>query len=467
MMWREHKELIDRAYILASGLLIAATCYISYWLFINFVELQSPYQYVDHIFVFSLLVTAVLYFRRFSISGRLTTPFVILRELFICYVVGALGYGFCAFIFKLAHLSRVYLVGSMAISYLVLAGWFLATYWLYKNAKAHNLTYRNVLLVGNKYTLPDFIKTITENKALGLRIVGIMGVDDDGHKEFMGHKHFGSVQYIGEVLSAHVVDSVFFSLYRQNPLLIEKAILECEERGLEVAWKPDFMHKDITRSRVDYLQDIPLFVFSFGPKFSFSIIIKRVFDIVAAFFLLIILILPMLIVMIVVRATTHGPAIFKQKRVGLNGRRFVFYKFRTMYYESQERKAEYQLRNEMKGPVFKMKDDPRITPIGKFLRRHSIDELPQLWNVLIGDMSLVGPRPPLPKEVELYKGWQRRRLSMRPGITCFWQVMGRNKITDFEQWTKLDLKYIDEWSLWLDFRILLQTIPAVLKGTGL
>ena len=197
-----------------------------------------------------------------------------------------------------------------------------------------------------------------------------------------------------------------------------------------------------------------------------ALILKRLTDIILSLLLVLILALPMLIIAILVCTTTKGSSLFKQERVGLNGRKFTIYKFRTMYDESEQHKAEYNLKNEMYGPVFKMRDDTRITAIGRILRRYSLDELPQLWNVFVGNMSLVDPRPPLPTEVDLYKGWQRRRLSMRPGLSCIWQVTGRNRIDNFEEWAKLDLKYIDEWNLWLDIKILLKTIPAVIKGTG-
>jgi exopolysaccharide biosynthesis polyprenyl glycosylphosphotransferase len=169
---------------------------------------------------------------------------------------------------------------------------------------------------------------------------------------------------------------------------------------------------------------------------------------------------------LLVKLTSEGPVFFVQKRVSMNGRIFNLFKFRTMIKDAEAKLAELQHLNEMKGPVFKLEKDPRITSVGAFLRKTSIDELPQLWNVLRGDMSLVGPRPPLPSEVEQYDDWQRRRISMRPGITCLWQIQGRNRITDFDDWARLDLKYIDNWSLWLDLKILLKTIPAVLFRVG-
>lgn len=173
-----------------------------------------------------------------------------------------------------------------------------------------------------------------------------------------------------------------------------------------------------------------------------------------------------LIVAAAIKFTSKGPVFFRQKRCGLNGRVFTFIKFRTMVKGAEEKLDDLLVHNEMKGPAFKMKKDPRVTPVGRFLRRYSLDELPQLWNIFIGQMSFVGPRPPLPKEVNKYDNWQRRRLSMKPGLTCLWQIGGRNKISDFNEWMRLDLKYIDAWSLWLDFKIFIKTIPVVLLARG-
>jgi exopolysaccharide biosynthesis polyprenyl glycosylphosphotransferase len=169
---------------------------------------------------------------------------------------------------------------------------------------------------------------------------------------------------------------------------------------------------------------------------------------------------------VLIKLTSPGPVLFKQERCGLNGRLFTMYKFRSMVDNAEQLRFELETLNEMQGPVFKSSRDPRITKIGKFIRRFSIDEFPQIYNVLRGDMSLVGPRPPLPQEVSRYQHWQRRRLSMKPGITCLWQISGRNQVTSFEDWMKLDLTYIDNWSLLLDLKILLKTIPVVLMGRG-
>jgi len=193
---------------------------------------------------------------------------------------------------------------------------------------------------------------------------------------------------------------------------------------------------------------------------------KRLLDVVGASLILLVISPLLLVVALLVKLTSRGPAVFRQERAGMNGRVFTLYKFRTMVQGAEMDRAKLESKNEMDGPVFKIKEDPRITGVGKFLRKTSIDELPQLWNVVKGDMSLVGPRPLPTYEVEKFEPWQRRRMSMRPGITCLWQVSGRNKVTTFVEWMRLDLEYVDRWSLGLDLKILLRTIPAVLGGRG-
>jgi exopolysaccharide biosynthesis polyprenyl glycosylphosphotransferase len=194
--------------------------------------------------------------------------------------------------------------------------------------------------------------------------------------------------------------------------------------------------------------------------------VKRAIDIVGAG-LGIVVISPLLIALaLLVRATSKGPIFYRSRYMGERGRTFIGYKFRSMVANADELKSSMSHLNHMKGPAFKIRNDPRVTPIGRLLRKYSLDELPQLWNVLKGDMSLVGPRPPLPDEFKRFKEWHKRKLTVRPGITCFWQINGRSEITDFDEWARLDLKYIQGWSLWMDFKILLKTVPAVLHGRG-
>jgi exopolysaccharide biosynthesis polyprenyl glycosylphosphotransferase len=197
-----------------------------------------------------------------------------------------------------------------------------------------------------------------------------------------------------------------------------------------------------------------------------SLLVKRTIDFVLSATLLILLSVVLAVVAILIKLTDPGPVFFSQNRVGLNKRQFKMYKFRTMVVDAEKMQNQLLAKNEMTGPVFKIKDDPRVTPLGKFLRKSSLDELPQLWNVVKGDMSLVGPRAMSLRDYALFdQDWQRRRFSVKPGITCLWQVNGRNSVP-FEQWMELDMQYIDKWSLWLDLKILALTVPAVLRGTG-
>jgi exopolysaccharide biosynthesis polyprenyl glycosylphosphotransferase len=239
----------------------------------------------------------------------------------------------------------------------------------------------------------------------------------------------------------------------------------CEERGTTARVTIDFFPHIISKTHLEEMDGLPLLTFSTTPKNELLLILRRIFDMIGSIVLILLLSPLLLLIILLIRLESPGPVIYRQVRVGLNGRKFTFFKFRSMVQGADERRNDLAVHNIMSGPVFKMRDDPRVTRVGRFLRKSSLDELPQLVNVLWGDMSFVGPRPPIPEEVEQYQGWQRRRLSMKPGITGLWQVSGRNQI-DFDQWMKLDLEYIDHWSLWLDFKILLKTIPTVIFGRG-
>ena len=210
---------------------------------------------------------------------------------------------------------------------------------------------------------------------------------------------------------------------------------------------------------------MPLLTFSTTPYSQLQLMLKRGLDVLPSAVLLVLGLPVVSLIALMVKISSGGGVLFRQTRCGLNGRSFTLYKFRTMVADAEERRRDLEHLNEMNGPVFKLRSDPRVTWLGRFLRKFSLDELPQLWNVLRGDMSLVGPRPPIPEEVAQYQRWQRRRLAMKPGLTCLWQISGRNQI-DFDRWMELDLEYIDSWSPMLDFEILLKTIPVVLSGRG-
>ena len=251
---------------------------------------------------------------------------------------------------------------------------------------------------------------------------------------------------------------------------MQQAINACELEGVEAWLWTEFVKtsKKIARPSFDVLGGKPMLVFRSTPEASWALMIKRIIDFTGAAILIIFPGLFLgLLAWIGIKAPSPGPVLFRQRRCGLNGRPFTIYKFRTMVTDAEQRQHELAAMNEMTGPVFKVTNDPRITPIGKFLRKFSIDEFPQLFNVLRGEMSLVGPRPLPVDEVKRFDDLaHRRRLSVKPGLTCLWQISGRNDVKDFRDWVRLDLEYIDNWSLWLDFKILWRTLPVVLIGTG-
>jgi exopolysaccharide biosynthesis polyprenyl glycosylphosphotransferase len=266
------------------------------------------------------------------------------------------------------------------------------------------------------------------------------------------------------ILRQHVVDEIVFSVGTESLAELEEVFLLCDEEGVRTRVAVDFFPHVHSTVALDRLGDTPLLTFSAAPDDEVRLLLKRVIDLAIAAAGLIVLSPLMLMVIVLIRLTSAGPAIFRQVRCGLNGRLFVFYKFRSMVANAEEMKKDLEHLN-VRDTAFKIPHDPRLTGIGRYLRKFSIDEWPQLWNVVLGDMSLVGPRPAVPSEVEQYQRWQRRRLRMRPGLTCLWAISGRDNV-DFETWMKMDMQYIDNWSLALDWKILLQTIPRVLTGHG-
>ncbi len=275
------------------------------------------------------------------------------------------------------------------------------------------------------------------------------------------------VQKLAGLLHEHSVNGVILSAKHAFFEQIEAAIRTCEIEGVEAWLVADFFKTQISRTSLDDFHGHPVVVFSATPETSWQSVLKYAIDFFGTLVLLILFAIPMFLVAVLIKLTSPGPILFRQQRAGLNGQPFTIYKFRTMVTNAEQLKHELERLNEMTGPVFKVSKDPRITPIGRLLRKFSIDEFPQLFNVLRGEMSLVGPRPLPVDEVKRFDDMaHRRRLSVKPGLTCLWQISGRNNVSDFRDWVRLDLEYIDNWSLWLDLKILLRTVPIVLTGIG-
>jgi exopolysaccharide biosynthesis polyprenyl glycosylphosphotransferase len=270
-----------------------------------------------------------------------------------------------------------------------------------------------------------------------------------------------------ELIHAHSANSVLLSTRHVQLDRIEMAIQLCETEGVEAWLTMDLFATKIAHACFDQMSGHPLIVFRSAPETSWPMLAKLLLDFLGSLLLVVAFSWLMAIIALLIKFTSPGPVLFRQPRSGLNGKPFTIYKFRTMVTNAEQFKHELAALNEMSGPVFKVTNDPRITSVGKWLRKYSLDELPQLFNILRGEMSLVGPRPLPVDEVKRFNDLaHRRRLSVKPGLTCLWQISGRNQISDFKEWVRLDLEYIDHWSIWLDLKILLRTIPVVLIGTG-
>jgi exopolysaccharide biosynthesis polyprenyl glycosylphosphotransferase len=276
----------------------------------------------------------------------------------------------------------------------------------------------------------------------------------------------GRIEALPSIVENNIVDDVIFAVGRRDLDRMEDLFLALHERGIRTRFALRLFPHTQAKVEVEELDGLPLLSFSPAPSSLLALAAKRMLDIALALLLLVIGLPVILAIAVAIKLTSGGTVLYRQTRCGLNGRLFTLYKFRTMEEGAHEKRRELLALNEMTGPAFKLRRDPRVTWLGRFLRRFSLDELPQLWNVLKGEMSLVGPRPPIPEEVAQYQPWQRRRLAMKPGLTCLWQISGRSDTTDFNQWMQLDLEYIDSWTPTLDVKILLKTIPVVLSGRG-
>jgi exopolysaccharide biosynthesis polyprenyl glycosylphosphotransferase len=333
--------------------------------------------------------------------------------------------------------------------------------------RGHNL--RHVLIVGTNARAIKYAQRIVEEPERGYRLLGFVDEDWEGTEDFLmsGFMLVCGMDDLPEFLRHNVVDEVTMYLPLRSHFQSAFRVAElCEQHGITMRFDGDIFGLKTARARAEELDGENYVSTYTGVREWWPLVLKRAFDIAISSVLLAALSPILAVTALLIWMSSRGSILFLQERVGLNKRRFRIYKFRTMVPNADKLLKDLEKHNEVSGPVFKIKNDPRITPLGRFLRRTSIDELPQLLNVLKGDMSLVGPRPLPVRDYEGFnEDWQRRRFSVRPGITCLWQVNGRSSIP-FEQWMELDLQYMDEWSLWLDLKILARTIPAVMKGSG-
>ncbi len=360
--------------------------------------------------------------------------------------------------------SRAIVVSYLIICFALICCSRLTVRQMFHVLHARGFGLEKAVIVGTSPAAEAIAHSMSRKPYLGYQVCGLVSLpfEKGGNPSL---RTLGGVGDLPRIVDENVVDTVVFAVSLEEAACYEHIILKLEEVGKTVHLRGDAIGGMLSRTFVGEFEGIPMLTLKSTPSDLLALALKRVLDIVGSAVGLVLISPLVLATAIAVKLSSAGPVFYSQERVCRNGRRFKIRKFRSMYLDADARLSALRSENEMSGPVFKMTNDPRVTPIGKWIRRYSIDELPQLWNVLTGEMSLVGPRPPIPAEVESYERWQRRRLSMRPGITCLWQVNGRNDI-DFDSWMKLDMEYIDCWSLGLDLKILLKTIPVVLTARG-
>jgi exopolysaccharide biosynthesis polyprenyl glycosylphosphotransferase len=432
-----------------------------------------------------------------AMRTKLSNVFIFLLTLFLFHVLFSLGgiYRSRRLSSKLAELAEIVMANTACSALLcaeayvfsirMLTPEFLLIFWITSSAslclsrvllrvglahiRARGRNLRYILILGTNERAISFAHRIVANPESGYRLLGF--VDDvwDGTADFerTGFLRVCTYGELADFMRRNMVDEavIYLPSASFHRHWSEVALL-CSHHGTALRVDPDSFGLNARRWHARELDGLLYISTRTSTADHSALAVKRVIDVVIAGTLLLVMAPALLLIAAVIKLTSDGPALFLQERVGLNKRRFKIWKFRTMVVNAEKLMAQLESRNEVSGPVFKIKDDPRITPIGKFLRKSSIDELPQLVNVLKGDMSLVGPRPLPVRDYEGFsEDWQRRRFSVRPGITCLWQVNGRSGIS-FDQWMRLDMQYMDEWSLWLDLKILARTVPAVVRGSG-
>jgi len=424
----------------------------------------DPAQY--KIVMFILIPVWILLLEQANLGrvGRIKMHSISFVEYFTIIFIGSILLYASVEILNLDSISRLVLGVFALLDFIVLYSfkYILSVAMKYLRRKGRNT--RQILIIADADSY-YFIDRLIETKDWGYRVWAIMSDDEALINKYKNEFNIISYeQNLSKIIDESTIDEVFYCKSSLDQHEIQRFIYSCAEVGVVFRMQSMLLNYVKMQSTLSFLNQMPFLTFRNTPDNYLALKFKVILDFVFSLFILVIL-SPLLLIISILIKLDGGPVLFMQKRTGLHGREFYCYKFRTMVVNAEELQKTLMDKNEQDGPVFKIKNDPRITKIGKFLRKTSLDELPQFLNVLKGEMSIVGPRPPIPTEVKQYERWQQRRLSMRPGITCVWQVSGRNNIP-FDQWMKMDMQYIDTWSLKLDFIILLKTIKVVLTGDG-
>jgi len=435
----------------------------------NVVEDNDPADLLSHVALLPFILALWMFFLTFF--GAYRSPRTTSLRQYAWAVTRGVAVGVAAlltilFLFKIQYVSRGVVVIFAAADLLALVGIRLGVVWYFRRSLRRGEHFRRVLIVGSGTRARRLAETLLQHSEWGIRIVGHLDPDPTRLGDrVLESSVLGTVGDITSVLKKNVIDEVILAVPRAMIPDVDKIAQACEEEGVKLCLMADVFDVHAARTRLVALGPIPLLTLEPVAQGEWQLLVKRFMDLAIA--ALIVPLLPVIgLIALTIKLDSPGPVFFRQERVGLHKRRFRMLKFRTMVEDANRRQAEFEHLNEAKGPIFKIANDPRITRVGRFLRRSSLDELPQILHVLTGEMSLVGPRPMSLRDVDLFdQGIQRKRFSVKPGLTCLWQVSGRSNLP-FSKWLELDLYYIEHWSLELDLKILFKTIPAVLSGRG-
>jgi len=466
---REQTKLFNRLSISLDLLILFLSFFIAYHLVPlpdNFTAFSS-YAWIL-VLIFPLWTLSLFHNRLYSSIRRMGSIDIFVR-LFKAQVEASFILGFLIWILDKDHFSRSLFLTFVAVSFVALLIVKIGQRKALGIVRMRHYNTRNLLIVGTRDKAKIFYDLLQKEPDWGLRVIGFLQATEGEplQESVLGHKVLGYGKDLLKVCKEFPVDEVVFCLPKDLIVDAESYMQDLEELGITVRMVIDYFDIYYTRKTFElFHNELPILTFHSKSLDAQQLMLKRMLDISGSIVGLSILCVLFPFIAIAIKKESPGPLFFGQERVGESGRRFTCWKFRSMYMDAEERKAELLAQNEMKGAIFKIKNDPRITKVGNFLRKTSLDELPQFWNVLKGDMSLVGTRPPTPEEVDQYENWHRRRISIKPGITGMWQVSGRNKIEDFDEIVRLDLAYIDAWNIGLDIKLLLQTLKVVFFREG-
>ena len=468
-MYAQQFYIVANVLMVIDALILIATGYMGYSISLEAASEGLVMGWYDFLGFVLFLMFANNYFmgsaglystRRFSSTRSM------IKAIFIAVLLSFVLLSAGVVLIKIKPFSRVYFIAHFltAMTALIVTRVFLY-YYMDRRART-KFNSHQILLVGSTDRVMAMSEALNKQRSWGHQVAGCLNMDDQSNPHAGNIPVLGRLEDFDTVLEERQIDEVIFALPKDSPVDLGKYMLKCKITGVAVRIVPALFDLNDSSLRVESIQGIPTLTDYTAITNASGLLYKRILDLAAGFLGFMIFILSYPIIWLIIKLDSPGPVLFKQRRVGMHGRQFYLYKFRSMVADAELQKAALLGKSEMKGPMFKIERDPRITRVGRFLRKTSLDEFPQFVNVLKGEMSLVGTRPPTPDEVKQYEDWHRRRISIKPGITGLWQISGRNVITDFTEVVKLDLEYIDGWRFSKDLIILWKTVWVVLARKG-